>query len=471
MKKKILFFVTIIMSLLSFLCLFFPFITVEKYKPVTGFYLITHLFRRFEVAKTGDAYNAMFFTSTSLPLALSYLLLISSIILFALYYKKEKAGLLNAAVLTVVASFIAYGVNLSNSNTLPSDFFGNLLQGVPVQNGFIYQTANGVNVSTGIGARILAVSLAVSAACAVILKIEDYVEKEDKEKIQTPFIMAYRNFVNNKLALTGLIVIILITIICYYGPVFSNYSLLNTDVANAQQSPSAANLLGTDDVGRDVLTRLMFGGRISLAVGFTAVVFEVCIGTIIGGIAGYYRGTVDNVVMRIVDVFLCIPSLPLIIILGAVMSDLKVDPQSRIYILMLILGLLGWPGLARLLRGQMLSLHDQDFIMAEEVLGVSDRKKIFSHMIPNAIPNVIVYATLDVGGMILYESALSFLGLGVSTPYPSWGNIIDAVKDPNDFALRPWLWIPAGICILIVILAINLVGDGLRDAIDPKMKR
>ena len=211
--------------------------------------------------------------------------------------------------------------------------------------------------------------------------------------------------------------------------------------------------------------------RISLEIGVVVVLIEIFIGTVVGGLAGYYGGWVDNLLMRVDDIFLSLPMLPVVIIIGAVMMDMKVEPSKRIYFVMLVLGLLFWPSLARLVRGQILSLREQEYMVAAEALGIRDRHRIFRHLVPNALPNIIVTATLDIGNAILMESALSFLGLGVAAPYPSWGNIINAVNDPNDFALRPWLWIPAGLCILCTVLAINLVGDGLRDAFDPKMKR
>lgn len=235
--------------------------------------------------------------------------------------------------------------------------------------------------------------------------------------------------------------------------------------------PSAEHLLGTDGNGMDLLTRIMFGGRISLRIGFIVVIIETFIGIVLGGIAGYFGKFWDNLIMRIVDIFNCIPSLPLIIILGAVMDQLRIDPLVRLNILMLILAVLGWPGIARMVRGQTLSLREQEFMTATEAVGLHVYKRIFKHLIPNIIPQLIVICTLSLGGVILTESTLSFLGVGVKFPFASWGNIINAVSNVHVMSNYLFVWIPAGMCILITVLGFNFIGDGLRDAFDPKMKR
>jgi peptide/nickel transport system permease protein len=236
-------------------------------------------------------------------------------------------------------------------------------------------------------------------------------------------------------------------------------------------SPSLAHPLGTDGNGMDLVTRIMYGGRISLMIGFIVVAIETLIGVILGGIAGYFGKWIDNLIMRLVDIFNCIPSLPLIIIIGAVMNQLRVDPQVRMIYLMLMLGLLGWPGVARLVRGQILSLREQEFMIAAEATGLSVRRRIFVHLVPNVIPQLIVVSTMSLGSVILTESVLSFLGLGVKFPFASWGNIINAVSNVYVMTNYLFVWIPAGLCILITVLGFNFIGDGLRDAFDPKMKR
>ncbi len=244
-----------------------------------------------------------------------------------------------------------------------------------------------------------------------------------------------------------------------------------TLVIKSYEYPSSFHPLGTDDNGMDIITRMMFGGRISLMIGFIVVFIETFIGIILGGIAGYFGKWIDNLLMRLVDIFNCIPSLPLIIIIGAIMDSLKVDPQVRMVYLMLILGLLGWPSIARLVRGQILSLREQEFMVAAEATGLSVYRKIFRHLIPNVVPQLIVVATMSLGSTILTESVLSFLGLGVKFPFASWGNIINAVSNVHVMTNYWFVWIPAGFCILITVLGFNFIGDGLRDAFDPKMRR
>lgn len=244
-----------------------------------------------------------------------------------------------------------------------------------------------------------------------------------------------------------------------------------TRVLDTYSYPSKTHWLGTDKYGMDMLTRLMYGGRVSLIIGFIVVFIETILGVILGGIAGYFGKWVDNLIMRIVDIFFCIPSMPLIIILGAAMDAMRVDPQIRMMYLMLILGFLGWPGIARLVRGQILSLREQEFMTATEACGIRVSRRIFKHLIPNVIPQLIVTCTMGLGSTIITEATLSFLGLGVKFPFASWGNIINDVNDTYVLTTYWFIWIPAGVCLLLTVLAFNLVGDGLRDAFDPKMKR
>lgn len=244
-----------------------------------------------------------------------------------------------------------------------------------------------------------------------------------------------------------------------------------TQVISVYSAPSPEHLLGTDANGMDILTRLMYGGRISLIIGFIVVFIETLIGVVLGGIAGFFGGVWDNIIMRLVDIFNCIPTLPLFIIIGAIMDGLKLDPSVRIYMLMLILGIFSWPGIARLVRGQILSLREQEFMLATEAIGIKTGRRIFRHLIPNVIPQLIVMATMGLGSIILTESTLSFFGLGVKYPFASWGNIINAVTSIQVMTNYLFVWIPAGLCILLTVLGFNFIGDGLRDAFDPKMKR
>ena len=237
------------------------------------------------------------------------------------------------------------------------------------------------------------------------------------------------------------------------------------------RSPCAKHWLGTDKYGMDMLTRLMYGGRVSLMIGFIVIIIETVLGVILGGVAGYFGGWVDNLIMRLVDIFYCIPSMPIILILGAAMDQQRVEPGRRLIYLMLILGILGWAGIARLVRGQILSLREQEFMTATEACGISVKSRIFKHLIPNVIPQLIVNCTMGLGSVIITEATLSFLGLGVKFPFASWGNIINDVNNTHVLTTYWFIWIPAGLLLLLTVLAFNLVGDGLRDAFDPKMKR
>ncbi len=253
-----------------------------------------------------------------------------------------------------------------------------------------------------------------------------------------------------------------------------NYEILKlseTRVYDRYSSPSKEHWLGTDGYGMDMLTRLMYGGRVSLIIGFIVEFIATLLGIILGGIAGYFGKWVDMVIMRIVDIFYCIPSMPIIIIIGAAMDAMRVDPQVRLIYLMLILGFLGWPGVARMVRGQILSLREQEFMTATEACGVRVSRRIFRHLIPNVIPQLIVSCSMGIGSTIITESTLSFLGLGVKFPFASWGNIISDVTNTHVLTSYWFIWIPAGLLLLLTVLAFNLVGDGLRDAFDPRMKR
>ena len=243
-----------------------------------------------------------------------------------------------------------------------------------------------------------------------------------------------------------------------------------TTVNDTYSGPSKKHWLGTDGNGMDMLTRLMYGGRISLMIGFVVIIIEGIIGILIGGVSGYFGGWVDTILMRVVDVVICIPAMPLYIIIGSVMDYYKIDPRIRIYALCAILGIVGWPGIARMVRGQILSLREQEFMVATEATGVRISRRIFRHLIPNVIPQLIVIATMGLGDVILMEATLSFLGIGVKFPYASWGNIVNAVNDVYVLTNFWFVWIPAGFLILLTVLGFNFVGDGLRDALDPKMK-
>ena len=222
----------------------------------------------------------------------------------------------------------------------------------------------------------------------------------------------------------------------------------------------------------DIFTRLMYGGRLSLMISFLAVFLTSALGIIMGGIAGYYGGAVDNVIMRICDVLMCLPTLPLMLIIGTVLDSNGVPSEYYIYLLMGLLSLFSWTGMARLVRGQILSLREQEYMVAAEAMGYSTPRKIFKHLIPNVLPQILVSMTLSLGSMILYESTLSYLNLGVRVPYASWGTMVQIISSRPDILQNNFnVWGPSGICIIIAVLGFNFIGDGLRDALDPKQRR
>lgn len=244
-----------------------------------------------------------------------------------------------------------------------------------------------------------------------------------------------------------------------------------TELIRTYESPSWAHPLGLDNNGMDLMTRLMYGGRVSLLVGFVVIFIEILIGIFWGGISGYFGGWIDTAFMRFVDLFNSIPFYPMVLIFGSVMDALEVKPMVRIFLLMAILGLLGWTGVARIVRGQILSLREQDFMVATEATGIRTSRRIFRHLVPNVMPLLIVYATAGLGGVIITEATLGFLGLGIKYPLASWGSIINVASDAFVMTNYWFMWIPAGMLILLTVLGFNFVGDGLRDAFDPRMKR
>ena len=244
-----------------------------------------------------------------------------------------------------------------------------------------------------------------------------------------------------------------------------------TKVYDIYASPSWTHILGTDGDGYDVFSRIMYGGRISLMVGFVVVILETILGVIMGGIAGFFGGVVDTIIMRLVDIFYCIPTMPIMIIIASVFDKLKVPTYERLIWMMAILGILGWSGIARLVRGQILSLREQEFMTAAEATGLKTSRRIFKHLVPNVMPQLIVSMTMGLGGVILLESTLSYLGLGVKHPMATWGNMINSVSTIEAMKSYTYIWIPVGVLICLAVIAFNFVGDGLRDAFDPKMKR
>jgi peptide/nickel transport system permease protein len=322
--------------------------------------------------------------------------------------------------------------------------------------------------------------------------LQEQDEFEKNQVIMTPGQLVAKRFFRNKLACVGVAIIIVMALFCIIGPFitpYGEYEIFYKDMTtgeehrmqeeldmsqmgiNVKAPISEAHWLGTDPDGRDVFTRLMYGGRISLTVGFVVVIIELILGIILGGLAGYYGGAVDMVIMRLVEVFYSLPFIPIMLILSSLFVGYNISPQYKIYFIMIVMGILDWAGVARNVRAQILSLREMEYMQAAESTGIKTTRKIFKHLVPNTMPIIILIATMDVGSVILYESVLSYLGVGIAWPYASWGNMANTVTDSIILKNYPNIWAPPGILILLTVLAFNFIGDGMRDAFDPRMKR
>ena len=323
-------------------------------------------------------------------------------------------------------------------------------------------------------------------------------------RLMSPTRMVVRRFFRSKLSILGLIMVIGLFIFSFFGPlVYTQWGEIELDESgkteyatsvstytvdgvaytihqttekslkdNFLSAPSAEHILGTDNEGYDVFVRLMYGGRISLTVSFIAVFLITILGVILGGVAGYFGGAIDTIIMRVCDVLMCLPGVPILLIISTILDASDIDAKYRIYLLMIYLTFISWTGTARLVRGQILSLREQEYMVAAEAMGYSTGRKIFKHLVPNVMPQLIVQMSLSLGSMILYEATLSYLNLGVKAPYAAWGTMINIISTNQDVLQNHWyVWVPAGICIVIAVLGFNFVGDGLRDALDPKARR
>ena len=275
---------------------------------------------------------------------------------------------------------------------------------------------------------------------------------------------AMKKFIHNKKAMLGLAIVTILVLAVVFIPLFADLDPYTTDrAAGFNKPPSDAHILGTDDVGRDLFARLLYGGRISLFVGITSTIISVLIGIPLGLIAGYFRGTAESIIMRTADAFMSFPSMVLILVLVAVFGP-------SILTVTVVIGVLGWTAIAKLIYGNVLSIREREYIQAARAVGVSTKKILFSEVLPNATPPVWANISFRVAGAILTESSLSFLGMGVQTPQASWGNIIFAAQNLLVLTARPWVWLPPGICIILVVIGFNFIGEGVRDALDPKTK-
>jgi len=281
--------------------------------------------------------------------------------------------------------------------------------------------------------------------------------------------LAWKYYKKHKLAIVGSIIVVVLVIACIIGPNISPYDVEKSSLRIRYQPPSPEHLFGTDDLGRDMLTRLLFGGRISLSIGLFSMLLAVVIGVTIGSIAGFFGGAIDNVLMRFTDLMLTIPRLFLLIIMAVILRGINwpyLQEAGGIMAIVMVIGILSWMSIARLVRGSFLSLREKEFVEAARSLGLSNIRIIVRHILPNAISPVIVAATLGLAGAIITESGLSYLGFGVQPPTPTWGNML---RNAQDEMLRGHMWMAIfpGLMIFIIVLSINYMGDGLRDALDP----
>jgi peptide/nickel transport system permease protein len=307
---------------------------------------------------------------------------------------------------------------------------------------------------------------------------------QSEYNVEGQITIVFRRLLKNKLATFSFFLLLTIILACVAVPLISGYGYNQNDLTQSYKAPSAQHWLGTDQNGRDELTRLFYGGRMSLLISLSATFIDVLLGLLVGMVAGFYGGRMDNILMRITEIFLSLPFLIICITVIAVfgMPDATNFPwlvafvnhigqqNWSIILLVFVLGILSWPSLARMVRGQVLSLREQEFMEACEALGIRDSRRIFRHIMPNVLSTVIVYATLGFAGVILAEAGLSFLGLGVNPVTPTWGNMIQEANSFANIKGRLWLWVPAGAIILLTVMSFNILGDGLRDALDPKMK-
>lgn len=275
---------------------------------------------------------------------------------------------------------------------------------------------------------------------------------------------AVKKFMHNRKAVLGLIIVCFLVLAVILIPIFMKLDPYTTDRAvGFNKAPCSGHPLGTDDVGRDLFARLLYGGRISLFVGIMSTIISVLIGIPLGLIAGYFRGIAETVIMRVADAFMSFPTMVLILVLVAVFGP-------SILTVTVVIGVLGWTAIAKLIYGNVLSIREHEYIQATKAIGMSTPKILLSEVLPNAIPPVWANISFRVAGAILTESSLSFLGMGVQTPQASWGNIIFAAQNLLVLTARPWVWFPPGICIILVVVGFNFIGEGVRDALDPKTK-
>lgn len=287
------------------------------------------------------------------------------------------------------------------------------------------------------------------------------------KKSLSPFAIARKKFVKNKLAMISLIFLLSVTIISILAPYITTADITRINIGQMSLEPSGEHWLGTDKSGRDVFTRLLYGGRISLLVGISCTLFVIFLGTLIGSISGYFGGAVDSLLMRFTDFILNFPFLVFVIVLNAILFG-KVN---GLWVLIGTISLLSWGGIARIVRSKILAEKENEYITAAISIGCSPAKVIVKHLLPNILSTIIVQATITFATMIVAETGLSFLGFGVPQEIPSWGNMLNSANEPDVLQFKLWIWVPPALIITITILSINFIGEGLKDAFNPKSKR
>lgn len=289
------------------------------------------------------------------------------------------------------------------------------------------------------------------------------VEDNKKDYDESYTIMIIRRFMKHKLAVTGLIIMILFGLSAILAPLIAPHDPYDVTPAFGE-APTAEHILGTDQSGRDVLSRLIYASRVSLIVGIGTVVISITMGTVLGLVSGYFGGWIDMIIMRITDMLMSFPQIMLILVIVSIIGP-------NLWNIIAVLGFLGWPQVARIVRGSVMSVKENDYVKAAVALGLSTPRILLLHILPNTIAPIIVNATFGIAYAILLEAALSFLGMGVQPPTASWGNMLTDAQALSVLTSKPWLWIPPGIMIFISVLSVNFIGDGLRDALDPKSNR
>ncbi|GIN07451.1 MULTISPECIES: oligopeptide ABC transporter permease [Shouchella] len=283
-----------------------------------------------------------------------------------------------------------------------------------------------------------------------------------EEKSVSPTVLAFRRFRKNKLALAGIVFLSFIVLVAIFADVIATHDPTASQLSKIEAKADGENWLGTDGSGRDNFSRLVYGARISLTVGFFAMLFTVLIGGTLGSIAGYYGGKIDSVIMRFTDIVLIFPFILLFMTIVAILE------RTTVPIFILVIAITSWPQVCRILRGTFLSIREKEYVLSARSIGCSDWRIIRKHFLPNAVGPIIVNATIVMATMIVAESALSFIGFGVPQPTPTWGNMLTEAQSVRLLRNNPEAWLPPGLCILLTVLSINFIGDGLRDAFDSK---